>query len=520
MNQHESVRLDPPPPQPVVSIAASRPTGEASEDRVDRNHLHIGTCDESEKSAPFARFSIVHVNDLQARYSDRIEGRSRYAYVAGYIADVKRQAPNALVLDAGDDYEKGSLTDLRSMGEATRQMIQSLGIDARVIGNHDFSYGEAAVRRDVTESRHPVLAANLRRVARGNASADDAVTPLERDEKDQSSGFLPYVQIDVGCVKVGILGLVTQNYGADDQPTREPFCGVWEQDGHYADVASKIVAKHRGEVDVMIALTHIGLFEDAVLAQLVPALDLVVGGHTEDLLREPRPAIHQDGTITWIMQAGHYGETIGRADLVVSKRERAVGIDHYHMTNVTSALPADDAVAKLAQKLERKYTPGLGTMIGTAAREVKPGKEMADLLYAAVASEWGADALLVGKDAFWGGLGEGPFSLQRLYDAVLVQREPTGTSGFTSLYTLELTGRELLALRASYINGPLYEFYVRDGIRPEKTYRFVIEKRALTYPFLAFREATAFPKARFGGEIIDALESYARTQTKRGAPVN
>src|SRR5262249_11646627 len=116
-----------------------------------------GTCDES----PVAHFTIAHFNDLQAHYGDLVPGRSRYGFIAGYLRAVKDEEPSTLVRDAGDDYEKGSIADLRSMGEATRRMIQALPIDVRTIGNHDFAYGETAVLRDLSLSAHPVLAANV-----------------------------------------------------------------------------------------------------------------------------------------------------------------------------------------------------------------------------------------------------------------------------------------------------------------------------------------------------------------------
>jgi 2',3'-cyclic-nucleotide 2'-phosphodiesterase (5'-nucleotidase family) len=496
--------------EPTSAPAPALPPSLAEDAKVSpsRKARQIGHCNDEELTSPIARFSIVHMNDLQARYSDRIAGKSRYAYVAGAIADAKQHNANTLVLDAGDDYEKGSLADLRSMGEATRQMIAVLGIDARTIGNHDFSYGEAAVVRDVTRSPHPVLSANVHR-----KSGEESVVG------DHTAPFLPYVQIDVGCVKVGIVGLTTQNYGADDQPTREPYCGVWQQDPHYTEVLEKQVRAHRREVDVMIALTHLGLYEDASLAQSVPGVDLVVGAHTEDLVKEPRPALRPDGSVGLVMQAGHYGETLGMADMVVNKRERSVGLERYRILDVNASVPYDDAVASLAEKLEKKYTPGLHATLTVNSHEVKPGKEMADLTFDAVRSEWGADALLIGKDAFWTGLPQGPITLARLYDSVLVQREPTGTSGFTSLQIISIKGSDLLALRSAFTYGPLYELYLPADINPARTYRLVVDKRVHAFPSLVLRGDVKLPKARFGGEIIDALEGYARSRSRRGLPL-
>lgn len=466
-----------------------------------RDVVTVGAC-EGGAGGKRARFTIAHLNDFQARYTDRIGGRSRYAYVAGYLQALKREVPETLVLDAGDDYEKGSLAELRSMGETTRRMIQALPIDVRTIGNHDFSYGEAAVVRDVELSAHPVLAANVR---------------YEREGKPL---FLPYVKVQVGCVRIGIVGLVTQNYGADDQPSREPFCGVFHQDSRYAAVLEREVRAHRGEVDVMIALTHLGMYEDATLAGAVPGVDLVVGAHTEDLLKEPRLVMRPDGSRAWVVQAGHYAETLGRADLIWDPKDRALSIDKYRIVDVDAGLPHDDDVARLADSLEREAVPDLHAVVATTRAEIKPGKEMADLLFRAVQDRWAADALVVGRDHFWEGLPRGPVTLARVYRTVLVQREPTGTSGFSSLWVAEVTGEELLALKAQTTGASAYEMYTPYPITPKRTYRLVMDKRAMIHPGYAFLGGARPPAGRFGGEIIDVLESYARARSATGATLD
>ena len=130
----------------------------------------------------------------------------------------------------------------RSNGEATRQMVQALPFDIRTIGNHDFGYGETTVLRDVRLSGTPVLAANLRHPGMSAAKQP----------------FRPYARFDVGCVKVGVIGLVTQNYGADDQPNATPFDDVIIQERNYVATLEREAKAHRSEVDVLIALTHLG----------------------------------------------------------------------------------------------------------------------------------------------------------------------------------------------------------------------------------------------------------------------
>lgn len=485
----------PPAVEPAATPIAHRPEGPRA----------IGRCDEDERGTKPARFTLAHLNDLQARYSDRLAGKSRYAYIAGYLRQLRAEVPDTIVLDAGDDYEKGAVAELRSNGETTRRMIQALPIDVRTIGNHDFAYGEEAVLEDVRKSAHPVLAANVRHARLG----------------DEEQPFKAFARIDVGCVRVGVIGLVTQNYGADDQPTKEPFAGVFEHSDKYAAILEREVKAHRGEVDVLIALTHLGYWEDTLLATSPAArgVDLVVGAHTEDLLRQPMPATRADGSRTWVVQAGHYGRAIGRADVVFDPRTRHLAIEKYRIVDVDASLPAADDVDALATELEAKAAPDAHGVVATVGRELRPGHDLAELVHRAAVAQWGADATIVGRDAFWAPLPKGPITLQRMYDSVMVQRQPTGTPGFTSMYLVEVGGDELRAL-SMRMRSPLHEMFAPSRIDPKKTYRLAIEKRALAYPRVVFGTDPKLSDATFAGELIDVLEAHARARTAAGATLD
>jgi 2',3'-cyclic-nucleotide 2'-phosphodiesterase (5'-nucleotidase family) len=492
----------PPNATPTATAIATTTPNDASTPARAPGPRTIGRCD-----APggVQHFTIAHFNDLQARYSDRLAGKSRYAYIAGYLRHLKQDQPHTIVLDAGDDYEKGAVAELRSMGEATRQMIQALPIDARTIGNHDFAYGEEAVLRDVRQSAHPVLAANVR-----HKGLADAEQPLGR-----------FVRIDVGCVRVGVVGLVTQSFGADDQPSKEPFDGVFEQDPKYAQALAREIAAHRSEVDVMIALTHLGLWSDTVLAMspLTRGLDMIVGAHTEDLLPRPLSLGRPDGSRTWIVQAGHFGKMLGRADVAFDPRDRKLSIDKYKIVEVDATMPVADDVADLADRLEQAYAPDAQRPVATTEAPIDR-REMPGLFWRAAQTAWEADALVVGRDLFWEGLPRGPVTLQRLYDAVLVQRQPAGTSGFSSVWVVEMTGAELDRYKRRFRPSGFYDMFAPAKIEATQRYRVALDKRVLTYPrtILGDAKLAGGPPA-YAGEMIDALEAYARARTLAGKPL-
>ena len=60
-------------------------------------------------------------------------------------------------------------------------------------------------------------------------------------------------------------------------------------------------------VDIVIALTHIGLGQDRLLAEACPEISLILGGHSHSVLEVPE----QMGA-TWICQGGSHAKYLGR----------------------------------------------------------------------------------------------------------------------------------------------------------------------------------------------------------------
>jgi 5'-nucleotidase/UDP-sugar diphosphatase len=103
-----------------------------------------------------------------------------------------------------------------------------------------------------------------------------------------------------------------------------------------AEEAAALVPRLRAQVDMVIAATHMGHYQngehgtqaagDVEMARAVPGIDLVVGGHTQNpacmkaenvMNREYVPGgeckpDRQNGT--WIVQAHEWGKYVGRAD--------------------------------------------------------------------------------------------------------------------------------------------------------------------------------------------------------------
>src|SRR6185436_12935677 len=72
-------------------------------------------------------------------------------------------------------------------------------------------------------------------------------------------------------VRVGLIGLTIDS---NPQP--------WVRYAPPIDAARAVIAEIKGKYDVLVALTHLSLGGDQQLAEQVPEIDLVLGGHEHE----------------------------------------------------------------------------------------------------------------------------------------------------------------------------------------------------------------------------------------------
>lgn len=209
--------------------------------------------------------------------------------------NIETASRSPIFLFEGGDIMLGKKGSLQN-GHAEYGSLAALGFDAGVLGNHDFDGGVSVLAKLGPELKFPVLASNI--------TFKDAVI----------DSFYPKTKIiKKGDVSVGVFGLVTPGLKAL----------ISGPDGF--DIERDIVKK-AGEcvrdlraqgVDAVVALNHIGLDLDKKLAAAVPGIDVIVGGHSHDAVKEPLFIKNPHGSRTLIGQAGLNGSYTGRFDVTV-----------------------------------------------------------------------------------------------------------------------------------------------------------------------------------------------------------
>ncbi len=235
---------------------------------------------------------ILHTNDIHGRI-EVDEGRLGMAYISSLIAYHRDQYEHVLVLDAGDTIHGRPITD-RLEGESTVVAMNKAGYDVMVPGNHDFNFGYEKLLELEEMMTFDLVATNV--------------------FKDGELLFNPYVVKEVGAYTVGIFGLAT----SATYTTTHPRNIVGIEFGNMEEASRKYVEILRTEynVDLVIALGHVGIKDSSEVVTQVAGIDLFVDGHSHSRLPEGEWV-----SDTLIVQAHEYGNYLGKVSIDLSGEE-------------------------------------------------------------------------------------------------------------------------------------------------------------------------------------------------------
>lgn len=222
---------------------------------------------------------------------------------ATLVKQIRKEAPNVLLLDAGDLNTGGIASDFFK-AEPDIIGYNDIGYDAMALGNHEFDHSIAILKGQMARARFPFLSANVR-------------------TRDGNYLGTPYIIKQFDGFKVAVLGLSTSETGVRGNPKN--IRDIVFQDE--VEAARSLVPILRKEADIVIALTHLGIYKDDSrgsrrLAAQVSGLNLIVDGHTHTRLEQPIVVKNiVSGGDTLIVEAWEYGVVLGRIDLWIRDRQ-------------------------------------------------------------------------------------------------------------------------------------------------------------------------------------------------------
>lgn len=359
---------------------------------------------------------LLHTNDLHGQllpFSDAGETRGGLARLASVVRTYRDAYPNQVIwLDAGDTWHGLNLANF-SLGQSVVDILNTAGLDVMVLGNHEFNYTPESILDRVSQATFTVLAGNVV-VAETGETLLPATTVVQ-----------------VGDIAIGILGLVSPDTVFLAHPHNVAGLEFHEP----IDVAQSLATQLANDADIIVALTHIGLEYDRLLAEAVPEIDIIVSGHSHTQLDQPEVVAG-----TPIVQAFEWGKYLGVLHLFVDT-EGIVDYDGY-LIPITADIPEEPTVAAAIAEWQAHFAAQLNTVVGEAsadldAEAVRVQESSLGNLVADIFREHAdADLAFINSGAIRHSIPAGPITLGTVYEVHPFDNTLVG---------LELTGEQILA---------------------------------------------------------------------------
>jgi 5'-nucleotidase len=356
---------------------------------------------------------LVHTNDLHGHLLPE-DGSGGLAVIATIV---KQLRPDVLV-DAGDMFT-GTLLSDTFFGEPVLAVMNLMGYDLSVLGNHEFDYGPARLRTRVGQAKFPILSANVQ-------------LPF--------NDVSPTRIVKAKGVRFGFIGLTTEEASVTTHPRNMRDVAV----NSIRQAMDRNLPMLRARSDFIIVVGHLKPEEETQIAQTYPEIRLIVSGHTHRELKEPIRV----GDTT-IVRTGSFGRFVGRIDL---------DFENAQLTRMNTQLIAasgvapDPAALKVLQPWLRKIDQKMKTVLGTAVAPLPRTHPTQDSpLYDLVADVYrektGTQIALANTGGIRTDLPAGPITYGKVFEILPFEN---------TLVTLKLTGTQLkrtLAVTLTAVSG-------------------------------------------------------------------
>jgi len=244
-----------------------------------------------------------------------------------HIVDLEKETKNVIVTSSGDIFSGNPAVDNHpEKGSPMIDIMNRVGFDVSVLGNHEYDYGETILTERVNQASFDWVCANV---------------DMSNSTITQPPAFKT---ITVDNVKITFLGLVETN-GKEDGTI--PLTHPWRVQNLVFEKPEDVIAQYANvkndeNSDLVIALTHLGYqsnsgtITDSQIASQFPFFDVIIGGHSHQVINNTVNGIP-------IYQAGSYLNNLGKIELEI--KDKSIQSINYQLINLNT-YPNSDSELK------------------------------------------------------------------------------------------------------------------------------------------------------------------------------
>ncbi|CAF1008814.1 unnamed protein product [Didymodactylos carnosus] len=231
----------------------------------------IGSSPVLPNDGTYVQWTFLQMNDVYEIMPLNEGKKGGLARVATVRKELLNENPHTYTFVAGDLLSPSALSQATVNGSSLNgiQMIDvmnSIPIDYMTFGNHEFDLKKPDLLKRMAESNFAWISTNVK-----NLSTND---PFGK--------AIPYKLITISNINILIIGLtIHDNVGSP------PYVTI-VNGSLLKTFVNTFLSTLNVKYDVLVAITHLDIAQDIMLAEQVPLFDLIIGGHDHENYHEIR----------------------------------------------------------------------------------------------------------------------------------------------------------------------------------------------------------------------------------------
>lgn len=357
---------------------------------------------------------ILHTNDIHCGVTDNL-GIDK---ISQYKKDLKKQGYPVALVDAGDAIQGAPIGKL-STGESIVKIMNAVGYDFVIPGNHEFDYGMERFLQLASRQKCGYYSSNF------------------VDVKTRKLILKPYKIIVLGGKKIGFVGVTTPETLVTSTPKFFQdqngkfiygFCEDMTGEKVYAAVQQAVNSVRKEGAEYVFLVGHLGTdgsipyWSSGAMAANTYNIDAIIDGHSHEQYIPPHKIINKAGKEVLVAQTGTKLQSLGKMTI---KEDGTITSEL-----VKGLKTADPKITKLIAKENKKFEPILKQPIGealvdltgddpkTGERRVRNGEtNLGDFVADAYRSVLDTDICIINGGAIRHSIKKGVFTYNDLLEA-------------------------------------------------------------------------------------------------------
>lgn len=289
---------------------------------------------------------ILYTGDVHCGVEENIG----YSGLAAYKKEVSEKYKNVTLADCGD-FVQGDLIGSVSSGEYIIDIMNFIGYDMAILGNHEFDYGMEQLNNLMNQSDFDYLGCDI---------------TYSGAEEDLLENLIDFEVIDYGNVQVGFVGVSTPYSVVTSTPAN-----FKDEDGNfvynfdediYSSVQKNALRARMLGADYVVVLSHLGdtdeysPYSSTELIHNTVGIDAVLDGHAHHTV-ESCEVKNKKGEEVILSAAGTKLENIGQ--LVISENGELTA------SLISDYDKKDEQTDSFINGIKEKYNESLSKVVGS-----------------------------------------------------------------------------------------------------------------------------------------------------------